>query len=90
MHVFTYSERANTAAPDMENPVPLKVRQQRSKMLRILSDKKRRAFYESQIGTTKKVLFEDDVEDGMMHGFTENYVITMVILLSSAHKTVFI
>ena len=42
LHVFTYSERANTAAPDMENPVPLKVRQQRSKMLRILSDKKKK------------------------------------------------
>ena len=74
LHVFTYSERANTAAPDMENPVPLKVCQQRSKMLRILSDKKRRVFYESQIGTAHTILFEDDVEDGMMHGFTENYV----------------
>ncbi len=74
LHVFTYSERANTAATEMENPVPLKVRQQRSKMLRILSDKKRRAFYESQIDTTHTVLFEDDVEEGMMHGFTENYV----------------
>ncbi len=74
LHVFTYSERANTAAPEMENPVPLKTRQQRSKMLRILSDKKKRAFYESQLGTTHTVLFEDDVENGMMHGFTENYV----------------
>ena len=74
LHVFTYSERANTAAPEMADPVPLKVRQQRSKMLRILSDKKRRAFYESQLGTTHIVLFEDDVEEGMMHGFTENYV----------------
>ncbi len=74
LHVFSYSERANTAAPDMEGTIPLKERQRRSKMLRILSEKKKRHFYESQIGTTRTVLFEDDVENGMMHGFTENYV----------------
>lgn len=74
LHVFTYSERANTAAPDMEGTVPMKERNRRSKMLRILSEKKKRQFYESQLGTTRTVLFEDDVEDGMMHGFTENYV----------------
>lgn len=74
LHVFTYSERANTAAPEMEGAVPMKERTRRSKMLRILSEKKKRKFYESQLGTTRTVLFEDDVEDGMMHGFTENYV----------------
>ncbi|WP_420387282.1 tRNA (N(6)-L-threonylcarbamoyladenosine(37)-C(2))-methylthiotransferase MtaB [Roseivirga sp.] len=74
LHVFTYSERANTAAPEMEGTVPMKERTRRSKMLRILSEKKKRKFYESQLGTTRTVLFEDDVEDGMMHGFTENYV----------------
>ncbi|PWL28479.1 tRNA (N(6)-L-threonylcarbamoyladenosine(37)-C(2))-methylthiotransferase MtaB [uncultured Roseivirga sp.] len=74
LHVFTYSERANTAAPDMEGTVPMKERNRRSKMLRILSEKKKRQFYESQLGTTRTVLFEDDVQDGMMHGFTENYV----------------
>ncbi|MEC7753885.1 MAG: tRNA (N(6)-L-threonylcarbamoyladenosine(37)-C(2))-methylthiotransferase MtaB [Bacteroidota bacterium] len=74
LHVFTYSERANTAAPEMEGTVPMKERQKRSKMLRILSEKKKRQFYESQLGTTRTVLFEDDVENGMMHGFTENYV----------------
>lgn len=74
LHVFTYSERANTTAVDLENPVPMKERQQRSKMLRILSEKKKRQFYESQLGTTRTVLFEDDVADGQMHGFTENYV----------------
>ena len=74
LHVFTYSERANTAAPEMDGAVPLKVRQKRSKMLRILSEKKKRSFYESQLGSTRTVLFEDDVEDGLMHGFTENYV----------------
>ncbi len=74
LHVFTYSERANTTAPTMDNPVPMKVRQERSKMLRILSQKKKRQFYEQNLGRTATVLFEDDVEDGMMHGFTENYV----------------
>ncbi|KYG72560.1 tRNA (N(6)-L-threonylcarbamoyladenosine(37)-C(2))-methylthiotransferase MtaB [Roseivirga spongicola] len=74
LHVFTYSERANTAAPDMEGTVPMKERNRRSKMLRILSEKKKRQFYESQLGSTRTVLFEDDVQDGMMHGFTENYV----------------
>lgn len=74
LHVFSYSERANTTAAEMENPVPIKERQKRSKMLRILSEKKRRQFYESQLGTTHTVLFEDDIENGMMHGFTENYV----------------
>lgn len=74
LHVFTYSERANTAAPDMEGTVPMNERNKRSKMLRILSEKKKRQFYESQLGSTRTVLFEDDIEDGMMHGFTENYV----------------
>jgi threonylcarbamoyladenosine tRNA methylthiotransferase MtaB len=58
----------------MADPVPVKTRQNRSKMLRNLSVKKRRAFYESQLGKSFHVLFEDDVENGMMHGFTENYV----------------
>jgi len=74
LHVFTYSERANTTAVEMNEVVPKKERTRRSKMLRILSEKKKRAFYESQLGTTHQVLFEDDVEEGMMHGFTENYV----------------
>ncbi|MFT6873341.1 MAG: threonylcarbamoyladenosine tRNA methylthiotransferase MtaB [Roseivirga sp.] len=74
LHVFTYSERANTTAAEMDDAIPLKERQKRSKMLRILSEKKRRQFYESQLGTTRTVLFEDDIVDDMMHGFTENYV----------------
>lgn len=74
LHVFTYSERANTPAIEMENSVPLKVRQKRSKMLRILSEKKRRKFYEENIGKHKHVLFEEDIEDGYMHGYTENYI----------------
>jgi threonylcarbamoyladenosine tRNA methylthiotransferase MtaB len=74
LHVFTYSERDNTPAAEMEGAVPLKVRKKRSKMLRGLSAKKRRAFYESQLGNTLEVLFEGENKEGYIHGFTENYV----------------
>ncbi|GAA4322163.1 tRNA (N(6)-L-threonylcarbamoyladenosine(37)-C(2))-methylthiotransferase MtaB [Pontixanthobacter gangjinensis] len=74
LHVFTYSERDNTPAAEMEGVVPLKVRKKRSKMLRGLSAKKRRAFYESQLGNTATVLFEGENKEGYIHGFTENYV----------------
>jgi threonylcarbamoyladenosine tRNA methylthiotransferase MtaB len=74
LHVFTYSERDNTEAATMENVVPMNVRNKRSKMLRGLSVKKRRAFYESQIGTNRTVLFESENKEGYIHGFTENYV----------------
>lgn len=74
LHVFTYSERPNTLAVDIKPVVPQSQRAERSKMLHILSDKKRRAFYEGQLGTERTVLFEDEVVDGNMQGFTENYV----------------
>ncbi|MFC6878118.1 tRNA (N(6)-L-threonylcarbamoyladenosine(37)-C(2))-methylthiotransferase MtaB [Flavobacterium myungsuense] len=74
LHVFTYSERDNTEAATMEGVVPANVRAKRSKMLRGLSIKKRRAFYESQIGTNRTVLFESENKEGYIHGFTENYV----------------
>ncbi|AUC14304.1 tRNA (N(6)-L-threonylcarbamoyladenosine(37)-C(2))-methylthiotransferase MtaB [Tenacibaculum sp. SZ-18] len=74
LHVFTYSERANTEAVLMDGVVPKNVRAKRSKMLRGLSVKKRRAFYESQIGNTLTVLFESENKEGYIHGFTENYV----------------
>ena len=74
LHVFTYSERDNTAAANMSGVVPANVRAKRSKMLRGLSVKKRHAFYESQIGTTRTVLLETENKEGYMHGFTENYV----------------
>ena len=74
LHVFTYSERANTRAMEMDGIVPLKKRNERSKMLRILSEKKRRNFYEENLGKTFTVLFEEDVENGKIHGFTENYI----------------
>ncbi len=74
LHVFTYSERENTLAAEMPEPVPGSHRADRSKMLHILSDKKRRKFYEENLNRDAVVLFENDIEDGMMHGFTENYV----------------
>ena len=74
LHVFTYSEREKTVATELPGVVPQKVRNERSRMLHILSDKKRRAFYEENLGKQFKVLFENDVEDGLMHGFTENYI----------------
>jgi len=74
LHVFTYSERANTTAKKMADSVPLSVRKERSKQLHILSDKKRRFFYETQLNSEHTVLFESDQGDGMMFGFTENYV----------------
>ena len=74
LHVFTYSERDNTEAAAMEGVVPINVRAKRSKMLRGLSVKKRRAFYESQLGTERTVLFETENKEGYIHGFTENYV----------------
>jgi threonylcarbamoyladenosine tRNA methylthiotransferase MtaB len=74
LHVFTYSERENTLAATMLETVPGNHRADRSKMLHILSDKKRRKFYEDNLGTEAHVLFENDIENGMMHGFTENYI----------------
>ena len=74
LHVFTYSERDNTEAALMTDVVPANVRAKRSKMLRGLSVKKRRAFYESQLGTSRTVLFEGENKEGYIHGFTENYV----------------
>ena len=74
LHVFTYSERDDTPAKDMEGVVPGSQRADRSKMLHILSDKKRRAFYETQLGKDALVLFEADHKEGFMHGFTANYV----------------
>ncbi|WP_299763646.1 tRNA (N(6)-L-threonylcarbamoyladenosine(37)-C(2))-methylthiotransferase MtaB [uncultured Dokdonia sp.] len=74
LHVFTYSERDNTTAATMEGVVPKNIRSKRSKMLRGLSVKKRRAFYESQLDTQRTVLFEGENKEGYIHGFTENYV----------------
>lgn len=74
LHVFPYSERANTPAATMAGAVPPQERSRRAEMLRILSEKKRRLFYEQHLGTETRVLFEADVENGQMQGFTENYI----------------
>lgn len=74
LHVFTYSERANTTAIKMKGRVKQSDRHERNKMLTILSDKKRRHFYEQQLGKTAKVLWEAENENDSMYGFTENYV----------------
>ena len=74
LHVFTYSERDNTEAVHFEGVVDQAERKRRNKMLRILSEKKRQAFYQSQLGSTQKVLWEHDNKEGKMFGFTENYV----------------
>ena len=74
LHVFTYSERPNTEAILFDGIVPKNIRHKRSKMLRGLSVKKRRAFYESQLGNQLTVLFENENKEGFIHGFTENYV----------------
>lgn len=74
LHVFPYSERPNTTAVRLEGVVPQQERSRRVKMLRILSEKKRRHFYEQHIGETFSVLFEAEENSGKMNGFTENYI----------------
>lgn len=74
LHVFTYSERANTGAPKLGEAVPMEKRRERSRMLHILSDKKKRIFYEQNTGTLRSALFEAEEDNGVMYGFTENYV----------------
>ena len=79
LHAFTYSERANTVAVDQlseiaDAPVPKSERSRRNKRLRLLSEKKRTAFYRSHLGKTHPVLWEEDVKDGMMFGYTDNYI----------------
>jgi threonylcarbamoyladenosine tRNA methylthiotransferase MtaB len=74
LHVFTYSERDNTEAIAFENVVPVAVRKKRNKMLRILSAKKLRGFYEQHLNTKRKVLFEIEPRNGFLHGYTDNYI----------------
>ena len=74
LHVFTYSERPNTPAAEMEAAVPVGTRRERNKMLTILSDKKKRHFYEQHVGQTRPVLFEVHKDKSLMSGFTDNYI----------------
>lgn len=87
LHVFTYSERDNTEAIHLPGIVPMAERKRRNKMLRILSAKKLRAFYEKQKGKQFTVLFEYENKNGYMYGFTENYVkVKMPFDLSLCNK----
>jgi threonylcarbamoyladenosine tRNA methylthiotransferase MtaB len=83
LHVFTYSERPNTAAIDMEGVVPVQERKQRNSMLRTLSEKKKRAFYEQHLNTTRPVLFEGEQSGEYMHGFSDNYIKIKTIFSAS-------
>lgn len=74
LHVFTYSERANTGAPKLGTKVPMSVRSERSKILHLLSERKKQHFYQTQEGKEKAVLFEQEDNEGWLYGFTENYV----------------
>ena len=74
LHVFSFSDRENTLAKQMNNKVPIEIKKYRSKVLRNLSEKKKRFFYQKNIGQIKKVLFENDVVDGHIFGYTENYI----------------
>lgn len=74
LHVFTYSERANTTAVRMDDSVPMEERRERTKQLRILGSKFQRAHYERHIGTVRPVLLEAENVNGLMHGYTDNYI----------------
>lgn len=74
LHVFTYSERANTRAVKNDLSVPIEIRRDRNKQLRILSDKLKRAFYEEHLDTSRMVLFEHENDNGFMNGYTDNYI----------------
>ena len=79
LHVFTYSERPNTIATEMEEVISMEERKRRSKMLRSLSLKKRRYFYEQHLGESRAVLFESENDNGFMYGFTDNYIKVKVV-----------
>lgn len=74
LHVFTYSERENTPAKDYEGKVPMEIRKLRNKTLRNLSIKKQRAFYEKNIGMQRLVLFESEIQNDFIYGYTDNYI----------------
>lgn len=74
LHVFTYSERANTRALNITPVVPMEVRKERNKMLRTLSEKKKREFYSQHLNTSRQALFEMENDNGIMYGFTDNYI----------------
>jgi threonylcarbamoyladenosine tRNA methylthiotransferase MtaB len=89
LHVFTYSERANTTAIKMGDSVPTEIRRERSKILHLLSDRKKRHFYEQNKGQIRTALIESEQDEGWMYGFTDNYVkVRIPFDLSLANKLV--
>src|SRR5690606_30449941 len=74
LHVFTYSERANTTAVRMDDAIPMELRRERTKQLRILSNKLQRAFYRRHQGSIRDVLVEHEENEGLLHGYTDNYI----------------
>ena len=74
LHVFSYSERENTKAIELNGVVPKKTRNKRSKLLRLLSASKKTSFYKNNIGTDYNVLFESENKNGLIEGYTENYI----------------
>jgi threonylcarbamoyladenosine tRNA methylthiotransferase MtaB len=78
LHVFPYSERLNTRALSLNESVPIEIRNKRSKVLRLLSDKKKRYFYESNLNNVRNVLFENKVNGNFIYGFTDNYIKTKI------------
>ncbi|MBL1232324.1 MAG: tRNA (N(6)-L-threonylcarbamoyladenosine(37)-C(2))-methylthiotransferase MtaB [Flavobacteriales bacterium] len=88
LHVFTYSERQNTTAVKLDNPVPKEVRSERSKMLHILSEKKKRYFYEQFLGKSFNVLLEAEQHEGFLNGFTENYIKVKVPYETALENTI--
>lgn len=89
LHVFTYSERANTTAVRMDDIVPMETRRERTKQLRILGSKLQRAHYERHVGSVRNVLFEAEEVDGRMLGYTDNYLrVTMPYRASMANNVV--
>jgi threonylcarbamoyladenosine tRNA methylthiotransferase MtaB len=89
LHVFTYSERANTTAIKMGDSVPMEIRRERSKILHLLSDRKKRHFYEQNKGQIRTALIESEQDEGWMYGFTDNYVkVRIPFDLSLANKLV--
>ena len=74
LHVFTYSERDNTHAISLPDSVDANVRAKRSKLLRLLSSRKKAAFYEQNVGSIQDVLFESEEKDGFIEGFSSNYI----------------
>ncbi|MCB0657035.1 MAG: tRNA (N(6)-L-threonylcarbamoyladenosine(37)-C(2))-methylthiotransferase MtaB [Saprospiraceae bacterium] len=89
LHVFTYSERTNTPAYSMVDPVRMEVRRERNRQLTILSEKKRRAFYASFRGQVRPVLFEKSNKPGCMTGFTDNYLKVDLPLEGERLNTIF-